>query len=168
MASNTDIAIVLSSVLSFLIFLAAHFITFRRLKDEKLFQGIIATFAGAAVFLILVTLLIFKLTFFPLIMSLGIYGLSAFVYILCIFGPFETSIRMRLIREISTAVQGKTREEILDQYNERVILDNRLKRLQGSGDIRLENGKYVLGKTHNVFFILDFLAGHLHGLIHKP
>ncbi len=168
MTLNTDALIVLTGTLSFIIFLLLHFIAFRSLKAEHLFKGIILTFLAALGLELFISIYFLKMTgFLSLFLSVTIYALMAFFYILCIFGPYETSIRMRLIREISKDPQGKTFAEIVKLYNERVILNNRLQRLLGSGDVRLENGRYFLGKNNNAFFILDSLAGYLHAFIHK-
>ena len=168
MIFNTDILIVLISCCSFLFFLIVHFFSFRFLKAEFLFEGIKLTFLTALLIEAIVGFFVFRVEgVFYLILAITIYSLFSFFYILCIFGPFETSIRMRLIREISKDTQGKTRADIMALYNERVILDIRLARLLGSKDVIKQNDRYLLGKNNNAFFILDTFAGFLHGFIHK-
>lgn len=87
-----------------------------------------------------------------------IYGLSAFVFVLCFFGPNETSIRMRLIDIIGRKKIGVSREEIAQYYNNQSMLDVRLKRLIGAGDIKEVDRSYRLLKQGNAFFIIDRCA----------
>lgn len=163
-----DLSIIVTGLLSFLIFLGIHFISFRSLKAEHLFNAIKLTFVAAFIADLGLAFFVFHLANpLHILLSIVIFGLMAFFYVLCIFGPYETSIRMRLIREIAKDSQGKTAAEIALLYNERIILDTRLKRLLGGGDVALKNERYVLVKKTNAFFILDTCAGFLHAFINK-
>jgi len=94
--------------------------------------------------------------------AVAIQGLMSFMYVLCIFGPYETSVRMRLIREIAWAgSEGVSIQELSGRYNAKIIVDLRLRRLVGSGDIALKDGRYRVIQKGNLFFIFDAIAGVL-------
>ncbi len=100
------------------------------------------------------------------ILVLIIYGAAAFAYVLCIFGPYETSIRMRLIRELGGSTGQTPLPDVLRRYNTAIILENRLTRLVGSQDLAKKGDTYHLRKTGNVFFIMDTVAQKMHAFIH--
>ncbi len=159
-----DQIILTSSILSFCGFLGCQAVVFRFLKPEQLLKAIMlmAVWAGSADIL-LAGVWSVNFSFFKSITGVGVslvlLGLLLFVYILCLFGPYETSIRMRLIREIAKAGdEGASLEHILGQYNARIMLDNRLKRLTGSGDVVIQDGIYRIEQHHNAFFLIDRLA----------
>ena len=92
-------------------------------------------------------------------LALGITGLLSFVYVTCVFGPYETSVRTRLIREMAKgSLDGISHQELLQGYNVQKIVNIRLRRLMGSGDIIEQGGHYRAGNTRNVFFIFDAIA----------
>ena len=81
------------------------------------------------------------------VLALVVQGLLCFVYVLCIFGPYETSVRMRLVREIDKAgTKGISLEALLGRYNAGTIVDLRLRRLMGSGDITEKDGVYRVSR----------------------
>jgi hypothetical protein len=166
-----DLVTVATAVASFALALLIHLISFRKVRAEQVLRSLLLTF-GASLF--------FPLIFMAMMGALGILnvpgqawacaaflamvldGLLCFVYVLCIFGPYETSVRMRLVREIA---QGKDKgislQELLNRYSEKTIVDIRMRRLLGSGDIIEENGVYRSGRSGNVFFVFDAIAGIL-------
>ena len=90
---------------------------------------------------------------------MAVNGLLCFVYVLCVFGPYETSVRMRLVREIARAASGGiSRQELLKRYSAQTIVDLRLRRLMGSGDIVEKDGLYHSRGQRNFFFIFDSIA----------
>lgn len=56
----------------------------------------------------------------------------------------ETARRVRIVRELSESPDGLTLEEILKRYNAREIFDRRLRRLIGTGQIVLRDGRYYI------------------------
>ena len=95
-----------------------------------------------------------------------LHGLLCFVYVLCVFGPYETSVRMRLVREIFKAGPGGiTAEELLRRYNNEIIVEIRLRRLIGSKYIIHKDGFYRAGSGTNVFFLFDIITGVLTKMI---
>jgi len=168
--SGLDQIIVACGMGAFIVFVLAHIMALRCMPAagildavQKLFYFGILALTAAVSFLpgLSVT------DKFPVfIFSLCAYGLASFVYVLCIFGPYATSIRLRLISELD-APQGKTMAEISRTYDSKAILDLRLKRLLASGDIRFDGDRYHIAKAHNAFFIIDAGARALHAIMQK-
>lgn len=57
----------------------------------------------------------------------------------------ETARRIRILRELYGTDTGLTMDEILARYNAKDIINNRLDRLLGAGQIVLIDGKYFIG-----------------------
>lgn len=160
-----------SGIGAFAFFLGIHFIGFRFLKAEQLFKGIVATFILGFAFSIILDWFIFGRYGLPdgmvyALLSTAIYSMASFVYVLCIFGPYETSIRMRLVRELALKPDGLSLAELSSRYNTAIILDTRLKRLLGAGDIVRTGESLVLIKKTNAFLAIDAVAKKLHAFIH--
>jgi hypothetical protein len=153
---------------SFGVFLVIHVVTFRWLQPEKLLKSLLAcSFAIAALPLVLMGSLFVMKTVdasalvwaIASLLALLITGLLSFIYVTCIFGPYETSVRMRLVREIAnSASKGISRQELRERYNAQTIMNIRLRRLQGAGDIIEQNGFYRAGSSRNIFFLFDTVA----------
>jgi hypothetical protein len=155
-------------IISFGVFLIIQVITFRWLRPEELLKSLSACVIAIAV-LPLVLMGILAVTkmieasilewIVAAFLALLIAGLISFVYVLCVFGPYETSIRMRLVREIAKgASKGISMQELLSAYNPETIINIRLRRLVGSGDVIEKNGIYQPGNKKNFFFIFDAIA----------
>ena len=165
---NIDILTVSVAGVSFIVFLFIHFITFRRVRPESLLRSLLACVVTLMAFPIILMALArtFQILNEPLqvwvvaaILSSGIQGLLCFFYVLCVFGPYETSVRMRLVREIQKGGSQGIKAHDLDlSYNTETILNVRLKRLIGSGDLIERDGLYRIGRTGNFFFIFDAIA----------
>ena len=166
-----DILTAGSGFFSFGIFLLVHVITFRWVRPEHLLRSLLLCVTGVmalpmvlmGIFYILkeVDASLLAWVCAALLSSL-IQGLLCFVYVLCVFGPYETSVRMRLVREIGVAgPKGISMEELSGRYNHQTIVDLRLQRLIGSGDIVENKGLYQAGRKQNFFFIFDAIAGVL-------
>ena len=90
--------------------------------------------------------------------SFFIYGLCAFLYVVFIFGPSETSIRIRLARELYRVFpRGMTLEEILRSYNSDVMLKMRLLRLIDADVLSLNGRIYQNRKNVNIFSFIDWV-----------
>ena len=99
---------------------------------------------------------------FMFICSALIYVLMCFGYILCVYCPYETAIRVRLVREVSMAgAEGISAQELAKRYNAEVITRLRLKRLTGSGDITEHHALYRASTTKNIFHLFEAIAGVL-------
>ncbi len=172
---NIDVLTMGAAVFSFVIFLLVHFISFRWVQPERLLRSLLLCVIAVMVIPVFLMLLffIFKAADETLpawicaaILAVVVQGLMSFMYVLCIFGPYETSVRMRLIREIAWgASKGISAQELSDRYNAKIMVDIRLQRLVGSGDIAQKDGRYRVIKQGNLFFIFDAIAGVLKGWI---
>jgi len=164
-----DLLTAASGILSFSIFLIIHLVSFRWVRSEHLLKALLGTVLALMVFPIIVMGILF---FFnavdagiltwacATVLAVLVFGLLCFVYIICIFGPYETSVRMRLVREIAKGgMEGILPEELLARYNAKTIVDIRLQRLLGAGDIVEKNGKYRVLRDQNVFYVFDAIAG---------
>jgi len=168
---SLDVLTVAAAFISFGIFLLVHVITFRWLHPEQLLRSLVITVAAiAGLPLVMMAALFFlKAGNFPWqawgcasLLAMMINGLLCFVYVLCVFGPYETSVRMRLLREIAQGKEkGVSHQDLLARYNEQVMVEVRLQRLLGSGDIIEKDGLYRIGRSRNFFFIFDAIAGVL-------
>ena len=164
-----DLLTVTAGVVSFIFFLLIHVISFRWLRPEELLKSLLACALAIAVIPIgfMAILFVHKAVEASLsqwilasFVAFVITGILSFVYILCIFGPYETSVRMRLVREIAKGKdKGITMQELLDRYNAGTIVKIRLRRLVGSGDIVEKKGGYSTARSGNFFLIFDAIAG---------
>jgi len=158
-------------IFSFLVFFLVHGITFRWVRPEQLLKsllGCVMAMMGLPLVLMAVLYVLkaadagWQEWVWAGILALLIEGLLCLVYVLCVFGPYETSMRMRLVREIARGGQkGISLDELLGSYNDETIVNLRLQRLIGSGDIIEKDGRYRAGHKQNFFFIFDAIAGVL-------
>lgn len=161
---SADILILLIAASSFFFFLILFILKTRRLADQAIINMIKEVFyISSGLCLGLCVYLPKTLTSLSEYIIVGIcaqllFGLAAVIFVLCIFGPNETSIRMRLISVLGKFPQGLTRETMHQYYNNQIMLRVRLKRLMGAGDITLNGNKYELKHQHNAFFIIDQCA----------
>ena len=172
-----DYAILVSSGISFLAFFILQVIVFRMVHPEAVLRWIMNIFMIVSVLHLFVMAIAYNYLqlnypgglLFMAAVSYFIFGLTAFVYILCVFGPSETSIRIRLVRELQDVKGGRlTRDELLKKYNGRLILERRIQRLLYAGEILEQNGKYVLLNKANAFFMIDAVAGLIQKILRKP
>lgn len=176
MISTLDVSILLSVIMSFIVFILLKIIVLRILHPEAVLKGIVHVFIAASLIHCIGLALAFSFLeweypgglLFMAAVSYGCFGLMAFVYIVCVFGPSETSIRIRLVRELSDSRGGRlTHEELFRKYNGRMILERRLQRLVLAGEIAEQQGKYVLLGKANAFFLIDAVAGWIQKTLKK-
>lgn len=83
---------------------------------------------------------------------LGTAAANLVLYLALTYGYFhfvnlgETARRIRLLRELVEAPGPLTRAEVLARYDGRSIVAVRLGRLLRKGQVRLEGGRYVIGR----------------------
>jgi len=58
----------------------------------------------------------------------------------------ETARRIRILRELYSATDGLSTEEVLSRYNAREIVNKRISRLLHSGQVIEKDGKYYIGQ----------------------
>lgn len=172
---SLDLGVLIIALLGVTGMLVFQALILRRLDESGIFpaliQSVIAGFCATGAGLLGMAAWL-HLSILEIILAGGcaafIYALGALVYVLCIFGPFTTSVRIRLLREIGTAPGGLTQEELNGRYNDALILDIRLKRLIGSGYIAAVGKMYTLRRKDNVFHLMDVIADNLKVIIHGP
>ena len=165
---SMDVLTLGAGIFSFAVFLFIHVISFRWLAPEQLLRSLLLTVAAI---MALPVMLMGSMVFLRIIgpswqelvcasfLAMLINGLCCCGYVLCVFGPYETSVRMRLVREIAAgADKGVSIQELLGRYSAETIVDVRLRRLLGSGDIIEKDGVYHPGRVGNLFFVFDTVA----------
>ncbi len=177
MAHPIDALIIAVSFASFAVFFILQMIFFRLMHQEAVLKAIMVIFVLTSLGHFMASPLIAGTlgpqaalstgeTILIALLSYLLFGLAAFVYILCVFGPSETSIRIRVVREIFEGeAHGLSHTELLGRYNAKMVLERRLERLLRSGEIIERNGKYILIKKANFFFMIDTVANLIHGFI---
>ena len=154
--------------LSFALFLLLHMLDCRRMNEEDLLKSLWRMCVVTMVFPGLLAWFFFILKAADMVwmawvcvaaVASFLHGLLCFVYVLCVFGPYETSVRMRLVREIFKGQrEGITAEQLSCRYNNEIITAIRLRRLTGSKYIIEKDGTYKAGSATNVFFIFDIFV----------
>mgnify|MGYP001607687086 CR=1 FL=1 len=90
------------------------------------------------------------------ILAMGIVNLCMFVLFgFCYFSLFHvgvSSLRARIFEELQRSPNGLTREELLDRYSARTMLDTRLARLIRGGQLVYAHDRYFLGKPHILIY----------------
>ncbi|MDD4182786.1 MAG: hypothetical protein PHT53_03085 [Candidatus Omnitrophica bacterium] len=77
----------------------------------------------------------------------------------------ETARRIRLLRELSESKNGLSVDEILQRYNAKEIMENRLSRLLKSEQVVYKDNRYYIGKpvmffmSKAVLFLKVFILG---------
>ncbi len=168
---SVDILTIVTGFASFGIFLLVHVITFRWISPEGVLKSLMTMFIAFMGLPLMMTGMLFALKLLSVSWQTGacmavlagvIHGLLCFVYVICVFGFYEASVRMRLVREIVQAKPGGIlMEEILQHYNPDEIVRLRLRRLMGSGDIIERQGFYRVAGHRNFFFLFDMISGIL-------
>jgi len=168
---SADSVVILSAVVGLAAYLSIHFIVFRFLEAKGIIQGLMNVyFIGAIVTIVCFGFLSYSrtdlittggmgTTVFCGLVSFVVYSLMCYFYVLYIFGIYESSIRIRIMREFYKALpKGLTLSELLACYNADFILRTRLERLVGSGEVTFDGVKYRIGKCPFIFLMLDYMA----------
>src|SRR5262245_38279688 len=126
-----DLLTIVSAVTSFAIFFLLQVVIFRIVHPDAVLKWIVNIFAITTIIHCLGLIALSHVLAHPfhgsLLLLAGVsyflFGLTAFVYILCVFGPSETSIRIRLLRELQEDKNGRlSREALLAKYNGQMVL----------------------------------------------
>lgn len=116
------------------------------LKSELL--GFSAGLAG----ILLVELYLYRAGGIPIVDLVGLTAANIVIYSALAYCYFHfvnlaiTARRIRLLRDIYLSGDGLTMDEILAQYSAKDMIDNRIGRLLGSGQIALRGGRFFIGK----------------------
>lgn len=145
---------ILSPVIGLTVNVASQ-VGLKRYKEMRLLKSVFAGFFAG-----LGTVLILGLAGCS---GLGIILANTAIYFCLGYGYFhfinlgETARRIRILQEINAAPEGLTLEEILARYNAGEILDKRFQRLLDNGQVRLENGNYVMRPSLMVLITRIFI-----------
>lgn len=152
-----DLAITLTSLFSFMIFLILQVIVFRRIPPRQVLSWMVIVFIVTGVAVTSALPLLLKGTswtvfVFLVAVSWLFYGLVSLIYILAVFGIIESSIRIRLLAEIvRRGTGGITLKELYRTYNRDVIVKKRLERFLASGDISYDRKQYRIKRRLSTF-----------------
>ena len=99
---------------------------------------------------------------FLFVVSFFLYFCLAYIYTICVFGPYESSIRIRIVRELYRQYpKPMSWEELLNYYNIDMILRRRLDRLVRSRDFIFDGKFYTAVRKVNMFSILKIVGKKL-------
>lgn len=164
-----DFIIISCTLACFVVFILFQFIIFRFTKQKNVINSLIMITLSAFIFVNLMCYIFINLSgikieysvgviIFAMLMVLLIYGLLVYLYSLYVFGVNESSIRIRLLREISDGqARGILLSDLSKRYNDDVIINTRINRLLSSGEIKLKNGKYCMGNSFGIFALQSFI-----------
>ena len=160
-----DLMVLVGGFAGFIFYVLAHIFLFRFVDAESIIKWLVKYFVFGTVVILIIygNVLSFETSgyqnteiVFCFLVSLILYCLLSFFYVLCIIGPYESSIRTRLIRELYKIYpRGLVLSELLERYNAEAILKERLKRFLGSGEVVQEGEIYRIGKKRPMFFLLE-------------
>ena len=80
------------------------------------------------------------------IANITVYLLIAFSY-LAFINLGVSSLRFRLLDELDRSVEGLSMEEILERYNSREIIKNRVEKLEKIGQLIRKNDRFYLDRS---------------------
>lgn len=143
---------VVTPILGLIINAFVQTFTFRYMKRIRLLKSV---FIGFAVGLFSIVLMEMGVWYeildvsridilFILIANMITYSLLGYCYFHFI-NLGETARRIRILRELYEHKEGLSMSEILERYNAKEILENRMNRLVNKGQIFLKNGRYYIG-----------------------
>lgn len=104
-----------------------------------------------------------------LICSFFIFVILTFVYAGATYGMYESSLRIRLLREIAAGDdQGISLNELLERYNAQILLQTRLARLMSSGELVRNGDAYHLGRSFGLFILYARVVAALRRIFGEP
>ena len=168
MMNNLDLAIISAAIGSFLLFIIFQSLSFRFINQKMVIKWLILSYLFTCLGFLLFGLGLFHLSIIKLgstfaiwlSMSLTIYTLLTINYILGFFGVAISSIRMQLLFQIGkTQSKGISKKKLLEKFNARTIITNRLDRFVSSGELGYKSGTYFYQRHLSYFYI--------HGIIQK-
>lgn len=158
-----DILIVIHALIFFLIFLGFHIVTFRTIGDREVFKKLVYNVVIVGVFQIVTVVIAVRqepiaLVVAVVVLTLVIYTLMAWSYILGVFGITVTSVRMQMLPEIAkSGSRGITIGALLTHYNRKRMVSQRLFRLVSSGELKDVGGRYFIRRKISPFLVHVYL-----------
>lgn len=154
-----DRAIILTSLVSFMLFLIFQVIVFRRIPRIQVLSWMVNVFIITGVMVTAALPLFLNNISWSAFVLFGavswlLYGLVSLIYILAVFGIIESSIRIRLLAEIvPRGTGGITLKELYRTYNRDSIVKKRLERFLSTGDISYDGKQYRIARRFSPFSI---------------
>lgn len=168
---SLDLFVIKSALTSFLLFAVVFFFALRWISQPAVLNWIVRIFVLVAIIHFFHAVIALRgmspfasqtnlfAASFCLLISFVIYGLTSFLYIICIFGPFETSVRSRILRELCSCYpEGFSYQQILTKYNNRVIIQRRLDKLLCASKVSFDGQFYRLKKKMTFFSLTEFFV----------
>lgn len=154
-----DLYILVNAIVSFILFLIVHVVIFRSINEKTVIKWLMRVcYLGVFINLFTGYFILRPYNAVFAFLSLILYTLLVYCYILGIFGLMESSIRIGLLAKIAEAKScGIRKRDILEVYNKKIIIDKRLSRFIASGELKYEKGYYHLNKKFSYFIINDFI-----------
>jgi hypothetical protein len=148
---------ILSPILSLGINTIAQVCYSRYISNKHLLKSVFFGFFCGALSLLIIELYYLKRLSLPIWTNVpsifvNLISYSALGY--CYFhfvNLSETARRIRIISELASAKEGLSSKQILERYNAREIIENRLNRLLKSGQIIYKDDRYYIGKPTMLF-----------------
>ena len=175
-----DKFLAVNSLATFITFILLQIAVFRFVRRENVLNWLVYLFCAAAGVDIIISgcylwqnqIIQFSSLIeilYIYILMLCIYGLVSFCYVLSIFGVHESSIRLRIIRELDEkGPEGISWEGLSQHYNAGMILKIRLGRLVASRDLIFDGEFYWLNNRHNVFSVIHSVGRLLKSVYKLP
>lgn len=168
---TTDTATIILAAGSTALFMAAHIAVLRRTASLQVIKWLAATYFSAGTVSALSAAAVFQTkvvsdmaenpqaAVVSITTMLAIYTLCVFIYIICVFGLVESSIRIRILEEIAGHRGGLTQRGILMIYNRNTIITKRIRRFLASGEIICLRGRYYPRSAVTVFSLPAAVLG---------
>ena len=85
--------------------------------------------------------------------SIALFTANLAIYLFIAFSYFAfinlgvSSLRVRLLDELGRSTEGLSMSEILERYNSREIIKNRVEKLEKIGQLIRKDGRYYVGRS---------------------
>lgn len=90
------------------------------------------------------------------IFSIILSGLLAITYVFGVYLNLDSSLHVRILREIANAgLEGITYNGLLQKYNKKIILEKRLLRLVNSGEITRIGNTFQLQRSFSTLLLRE-------------
>jgi hypothetical protein len=148
----TALAPVLAFAANVIVQVASYRFVFRHASRPNLLMSLFAGYCTGLSIMAAVSVLEYTSQSAQPVETASRFILNLLTYTALQYGYFHfinlgvTARRIRLLLELIDSESGLSYEEILRRYNAREMVDNRLGRLTGRGQVVLREGRYFIGK----------------------
>jgi hypothetical protein len=173
---NIDTGIIRLLILSFGVFFLCHILLLRFMKSKNAIYGVITNVVLSLLLSVSMGSVFFVQWFLPLPLGLFFLAFCTYIllhilictaYVLGILSIVDSSLHVKVIRELGDSGGGMKLRDISTRYATSSIIAQRLDRLVGAGELRNAHGSYSLARKHSLLFwrvkLADFFDMLLHG-----